>query len=40
MQDACTTAVEKVTPGDVLITLGAGDVWQAGEQLLSLLGER
>ena len=40
MQDACTTAIEKVTPGDALITLGAGDVWQAGEQLLSLLGER
>ncbi|MFO0576024.1 MAG: UDP-N-acetylmuramate--L-alanine ligase [Polyangia bacterium] len=27
-----------IRPGDLVITLGAGDVWQVGEELLSLLG--
>jgi hypothetical protein len=26
-------------PGDIMITLGAGNVWQVGEELKSLLGE-
>jgi UDP-N-acetylmuramate--alanine ligase len=27
----------QVRPGDVVLTLGAGNVWQAGEQFLELL---
>jgi UDP-N-acetylmuramate--alanine ligase len=26
-----------VKPGDLVLTLGAGNVWQAGEELLELL---
>ena len=29
---------ELVRPGDLVLTMGAGDVWRAGEVLLSLLG--
>jgi UDP-N-acetylmuramate--alanine ligase len=28
-----------VRPGDLVLTLGAGDVWKAGDGLLKLLGE-
>jgi UDP-N-acetylmuramate--alanine ligase len=31
---------EEARPGDVVITLGAGDVWKAGVKLLELLGAR
>jgi UDP-N-acetylmuramate-alanine ligase len=26
-----------VKPGDIVLTLGAGNIWQAGEQLLEKL---
>jgi UDP-N-acetylmuramate--alanine ligase len=29
-----------VLPGDIVLTLGAGNIWQAGESLLSKLGEQ
>ncbi|HWR97993.1 MAG TPA: UDP-N-acetylmuramate--L-alanine ligase, partial [Candidatus Methanoperedens sp.] len=29
-----------VRPGDLVLTLGAGDVWKAGDGLLALLGEK
>jgi UDP-N-acetylmuramate--alanine ligase len=32
---AATVLREKLQPGDMLITLGAGDVWKIGEQLLA-----
>ena len=32
--------LERVRPGDVVLTLGAGNVWQLGERLLELLRER
>jgi UDP-N-acetylmuramate--alanine ligase len=39
-----TTLLERlaatVQPGDLVLTLGAGNVWQLGEQFLQLLRER
>ncbi len=32
--------LSEVRPGDIVLTLGAGNVWQAGEQLAQLLRER
>jgi UDP-N-acetylmuramate--alanine ligase len=32
--------LSEVRPGDIVLTLGAGNVWQAGEQLAQLLAER
>ena len=29
--------VARIEPGDILITLGAGDVWQVGEEMLQRL---
>ena len=29
----------EVRPGDLVLTLGAGDVWKAGDGLLEILGE-
>ncbi|MBS1252465.1 MAG: UDP-N-acetylmuramate--L-alanine ligase [Anaerolineales bacterium] len=37
LEDAATHVADHLTPGDVLITLGAGDVWKAGERVLELL---
>ena len=37
MEEACRAAVESAQPGDAIITLGAGSVWQAGEKILALL---
>ncbi|MCA9670537.1 MAG: UDP-N-acetylmuramate--L-alanine ligase [Myxococcales bacterium] len=34
------TLRERVQPGDVVITLGAGDIWQAGQALLDALQQR
>ncbi len=32
------TLIEHLRPGDVLLTLGAGDIWKVGEELLQRLG--
>jgi len=32
--------VEVVRPGDIVITLGAGNVWQVGEDFAALLGQQ
>ena len=37
MEDAVRRAAETAAPGDALITLGAGNVWMAGEELLERL---
>ncbi len=39
IEEACEAAAGSAGPGDVLITLGAGSIWRAGEQLLHLLCE-
>ncbi len=40
MEDAATHLGELVAQGDVVITLGAGDVWKIGESLLTQLKDR
>jgi len=40
MIDVITEISEKVEPGDVVMTLGAGDVNSLGPVLLTALGER
>ncbi|HWC77241.1 MAG TPA: UDP-N-acetylmuramate--L-alanine ligase [Blastocatellia bacterium] len=35
--DAPSRVVDVVQPGDLFLTLGAGNVWQAGEEVLNLL---
>ena len=37
LEDASSRILEELIPGDVLITFGAGDVWKAGEAVLSAL---
>jgi UDP-N-acetylmuramate--alanine ligase len=32
--------IDLLKPGDTVITMGAGDVWKTGEELLELLGRR
>jgi UDP-N-acetylmuramate--alanine ligase len=32
--------LEEVQDGDVVLTLGAGNIWQTGEELLKRLQER
>ena len=32
-------AVDILAPGDVVLTLGAGNIWQAGERLLPMINE-
>jgi UDP-N-acetylmuramate--alanine ligase len=36
-RDLATTLLGEVRPGDVVVTMGAGDIWQTGEELLDLL---
>jgi UDP-N-acetylmuramate--alanine ligase len=36
--DVPATLVEKVRSGDMLITMGAGSVWKAGEEFLKRMG--
>lgn len=36
--EVATSLMQVVRPGDLVITLGAGDLYKAGEQLLKLLG--
>lgn len=37
MQEAAERARDEVAPGEVLLTLGAGNVWLAGQRLLAML---
>ncbi len=39
IDQAVETALPAAQPGDLVLTLGAGNVWQAGEQLLARLEE-
>ncbi len=39
LEDAASYLANHLAPGDVLLTLGAGDVWQVGERVLELLTE-
>ncbi len=39
-EDAATTLASFVRAGDLVITMGAGDIWRVGERLLSLLESR
>jgi UDP-N-acetylmuramate--alanine ligase len=34
MKEAVAYLTENLKSGDILLTLGAGDVWQVGEQVL------
>ncbi len=40
IEDATSALLEEVREGDMVITLGAGNVYRAGEQLIELLKER
>ena len=37
LEAAVTGLIEILEPGDVLLTLGAGDVWKVGEKLLAMM---
>lgn len=39
MEDMCQKLLSIVKPGDVVMTLGAGSIWQVGEWLLRNLGQ-
>jgi UDP-N-acetylmuramate--alanine ligase len=39
LDDALKCLQELATPGDVVITLGAGNIWQVGESLLANLAQ-
>jgi len=39
-QDLLAQLMAVIKPGDIVITLGAGDVWKLGESLIGLLKER
>ena len=34
MEDIDATFAQKVQPGDIIVTVGAGDIYKAGEMLL------
>jgi UDP-N-acetylmuramate--alanine ligase len=38
LSEATALLAKELVPGDVLITMGAGDVWRVGEELLATLG--
>ena len=40
MDDAVSAVIERVRPGDAVLTLGAGNVWQAGDKILERLKDR
>jgi UDP-N-acetylmuramate--alanine ligase len=40
LQDVPAILEKKVRPGDLLITMGAGSVWKAGEEFLKRVGSR
>jgi UDP-N-acetylmuramate--alanine ligase len=40
LTEAAHALVEEARPGDVIITIGAGDVWRVGDEVQALLSER
>jgi UDP-N-acetylmuramate--alanine ligase len=40
LQDVPAILEKKVRPGDLVITMGAGSVWKAGEEFLKRVGSR
>jgi len=40
LKEAAHRLSQEVEPGDILITMGAGDIWEAGEEILSILREK
>ncbi len=40
LDDAANEVLDILQPGDVLLTLGAGDVWKVGREVLSILHRR
>ena len=40
LRDAAGYVIHRLQPGDVLLTLGAGDVWKVGGWILTILGNR
>jgi len=40
LSEAAVRVASQLVSGDVLITMGAGDVWRVGEQVLAMLRER
>jgi UDP-N-acetylmuramate--L-alanine ligase/UDP-N-acetylenolpyruvoylglucosamine reductase len=40
LRDAGQAILDDIQPGDVLLTMGAGDVWKVGEEVLGELHER
>jgi len=39
-RELAAVLAQEVRPGDVVITMGAGDIWRTGEELLDLLASR
>jgi UDP-N-acetylmuramate--alanine ligase len=39
MDQAVDAVVKEAEPGDLILTLGAGNVWQAGDRVLERLRE-
>jgi UDP-N-acetylmuramate--alanine ligase len=40
LDEAATAVASELTSGDVLFTMGAGDVWRVGERVLAILREK
>ena len=39
-EDVVDTLLERIRPGDLIMTMGAGDIWRVAQDLVSKLGER
>lgn len=39
-EDVLNTLLERIRPGDLIMTMGAGDIWRVARDLVSRLGER
>ena len=40
LPDGVESILEVASPGDLVLTLGAGNVWQAGDRILERLREK
>jgi UDP-N-acetylmuramate--alanine ligase len=38
--EVARVAAGLLQPGDIFLTLGAGDIWQSGDEVLRLLGAK